>query len=279
MNTYNDLFIEFESKFNEYWYSLMDSSFFRQEQFLLGNRLRPKIVFAGYLAAKSHSDISKNDIELVSKLSLSMELIHKASIILDDLIDDDPKRHGKPTFHKEYGSNITYMFAANLLSISIKNLDDYISDLPDTDVLRKKGIHLLAQTMYDMSLGEVKELQLDSINKFNKALIKNIISLETVPLIRNSLLLGYYAGDNYDEKVEKALRNIGDTCGYVFQILNDLEPFCNSDKLIAHKGRLNMDLQSDKKNIALALLYELLSDDELKSITDKTLPQDERDKI
>ena len=110
-----------------------------------------------------------------------------------------------------------------------------------------------------MSLGELKELNIDIGTLYDSQLAKEIIDLETSPLIANSLLLGYFAGNGNNCDVEKTFSEIGYDSGYIFQVMNDLEPFCQQNKLREHKGRLNTDIGQSKKNIAVSLLYSLLS--------------------
>lgn len=280
LKLYDEKLKDFRKSFDYHWSQLMDTLFFQQEQFMSGNRLRPYIVFAGYLSTKNISDVCSDNIDFVSRLSISVEIIHKASLILDDFFDHDPKRHGKMTFHEEYGTNNTVMYSANLLSIAVKNLNDIIQTLPETSVLKVKGIDTIAATMYDMSLGELKELRLGkSTNKYDINAIKDIISLETSTIISNSLLLGYYSGDGQDLQIESALKSIGYDCGYLFQVMNDMEPFCNPDMIRQHKGRLNTDNLYSNKNIVIALLYGLLSSKEHKSIDSITLSEKDKSSL
>lgn len=258
---------EFLKSFNKNWELLMEEVFFQQEQFITGNRLRPYIVLVGYLATKNEMKLESIDYDKISKLSLCIELIHKSSLILDDLIDGDPARHGKKAFHIEYGFENTMMFAINLLSISVKKMNQFILETEDYVILKKKGINLLTQIMYDMSLGELKELNINNENRYVYEKVQEIISLETSPLITNSLLLGYYAGNGDNKDIEQIFEVIGNKCGYIFQIMNDLEPFCHQEKLKLHKGRLNTDIIYAKKNIALTLLYNLISNKEKESLS------------
>lgn len=263
---YANISKEYLTIFNRQWNELMKQFIFQQHQFSSGNRLRPLIVLVGYLATKKDCESSQDDYEYISKIALSVEIVHKSSLILDDLIDDDPARHGKPSFHIEYGMENTVMFAIHMLSVSIQNLTDLLSGLPNTHKLRINGLNLLLKTMHDMSLGELMELNLTEESKYDYKQIKEIISLQTSPLITNSLLLGYYAGNGDNTYVKKTLNNIGNQCGYIFQVMNDLEPFCQQEKLKQHKGRINTDISQAKKNIVFSLLYNLLSTKEKEQI-------------
>lgn len=212
--------------FNQQWNNLMKKFIFQQHQFASGNRLRPLIVLVGYLATKKDYELTEDEYEKIGRLALSLEIIHKSSLILDDLIDEDPERHGRIAFHIEYGMENTVMFAVHMLGISINNLNRLLAELPDSHILKIEGLDLLLKTICDMSLGELKELNLTKEHLYNHEYIKKIINLQTSPLITNSLLLGYYAGNGDNEHVKKTMDFIGNQCGYIFQVMNDLEPFC-----------------------------------------------------
>lgn len=263
MNNYKNEFKrisqEYLKIFNHQWTDLLDEFAFQQHQFSTGNRLRPLIVLMGYLASKETNEFSKDEYQYISRLALSLEILHKSSLILDDLIDDDDERHGEIAFHVEYGAENTIMFAIHMLCISMENLIQLLLELPDTHSLKINGLNLFLKTMHDMSLGELKELNLTQDDLHDSERIKEIINLQTIPLITNSLLLGYYAGNGRNAKVRNAMSYIGNECGYIFQVMNDMEPFCQQEKLKQHKGQVNIDISHSKKNIVFALMYNLLS--------------------
>ena len=63
----------------------------------------------------------------------------------------------------------------------------------------------------------------------------------------------------------KIVEKIGRKFGFIFQALNDLEPFCNS-KNSDHKGSINTDFSRNRKNICVSLLYPFLSSEEISLI-------------
>ena len=109
-----------------------------------------------------------------------------------------------------------------------------------------------------MSKGALEELKLES-NRFNLEHIKEIAKLETAEIIGNALQLGYFAGlgDNINDS--NLLKYTGIRFGYLFQVMNDLEAFADQDSLITHKGNLNDDVNISRKNVAVALLYNIAS--------------------
>lgn len=66
-------------------------------------------------------------------------------------------------------------------------------------------------------------------------------------------------GESRRSKIEHEFTWIGDQCGYIFQAMNDLEAFYNPHKLIQHKGNFNTDISAHRKNLAIALLYQIAS--------------------
>ena len=81
MNYNKDYFYQLDQKFmnafNRNWNTLMQTFFFQQEQFSSGNRLRPRIVLLGYLSTKNELELMPNEYDFISKLSMSIEIIHR----------------------------------------------------------------------------------------------------------------------------------------------------------------------------------------------------------
>ena len=117
-----------------------------------------------------------------------------------------------------------------------------------------------------MTLGVLRELDLNSnIDMVNLTEIQEIMHLETSSLITNSLLVGLLLSQNTNTTTVSLFAEIGHDLGYIFQTLNDLEPFC-SNKNNDHKGSLNTDISRNRKNICLPFLYIYLSAKEKKEL-------------
>lgn len=256
---YKELSKLFLKYFNESWSATLDDLFFTQIQLEHGNRLRPFIIFGGYLYGKNTLNISETEYRYISNISVCVELIHKASLVLDDLIDQDQSRHGKPTFYTEYGENNAIMFAVQLIGYSIKKMNEISNELEYKHQLRVKGLPAFLDLICDMSYGELLELNLTENLKYDKDTISKIIKLQTSKIIQTSALLGYYATNSFDFDAENLFTQMGDKCGYIFQIMNDMEAFCAKEKLIKHKGNFNNDFEKDRKNIVIPYMFEIIS--------------------
>lgn len=259
----------FLKEFDTYWNKMLLTLECQQIQLVQGNRLRPQICFWGYLATYPSMTNFDVDFSTIASVSVSIEMIHKASIMLDDWLDGDSERHGAPAFHAEYPPQNTVITALVIIGMSLKRLKTALptvsTKLPNYYFM---CIDTLIETICAMAQGALKEIQLNNSNVFDYKMIQEIARLETAEIIGNSMLIGYYTGLNENEPnpiIVENFKKIGYMCGYMFQAMNDLEVFSNPQKLYAHKGNLNSDIINNRKNIAIAFLYNIANK------TDKTL--------
>lgn len=248
---------KFMKEFEQEWYKILETLHCQQPQLLVGNRLRPKIVFWGYTAGKKYSEINALSYRNIAQLAVSIELLHKASLLFDDWIDDDSARHGEKAFHVEYGEHYTIVFALHLVGLAAQRIKKVVDAHFDDISIYLASITKILDTVYSMSLGALQELQLEQIDLYHTDRIKEIAQLETAEIIANSLQLGYLFSESNNDSISTILRTIGIQCGYLFQTLNDLEAFSNTAKNEQHKGFANFDIDNQRKNIVITMLWEL----------------------
>lgn len=276
MGQYYDLIMgrgedSFTNSFNVCWGKQLDQMpkpYADALQLRIGNQLRPKLTCWG--AAFNTRQAHELNLSQVAEVASYVEMLHKASIIIDDMIDMDDARHGEKAFHAEFGRNKAVIFALALLGKGSAGINDIFQHTKSS----LQSVALYSQTIYRMAVGCLEELELDPVSRYDTERIRRIIDLETISLIKNSLLLGYWSNSGTDLSMEQAVVKIGENCGYIFQILNDLEPFSSADKNSAYKGSWNMDMDRDRKNIAVAYIYGAASKREkqlLASLTDEEL--------
>ena len=237
-------------------------------QLRVGNQLRPKLTCWG--AAIGSKNIGEIDIACVSEVASFIEMLHKASIIIDDMIDQDDARHGQHTFHLQYGTDTTAIFALLLIAHGTEGINNVFVDKDRS----YNGVKLFANTVSRMAQGGLRELELSQSERFDLQNIRNVIDYETVSLIKNSFLLGYWTSRSIVPQIEDIIENIGKNSGYIFQIYNDLEPFSCIEKNIAYKGGNNIDLNRNRKNIVAAYIYgasNTKEKEQMKGLTGDTL--------
>ena len=260
MNPTNNSFAQ---HFNKCWQNQLEKlakPYSDAIQLRIGNQLRPKLTCWG--AAFNTNCVDEIDLVRTSEIASYIEMLHKASIIIDDMVDNDDARHGKKSFHVEFGRDKAIMFALVLLGKGMNGINE---------VFKKSKIHyqsmeIYSETIYRMAMGCLEELELDSSSRYDVDKIRRIISLETITLIKNSFLLGYWSNCRTEYAIEETIVEIGRNCGYIFQILNDLEPFSSLEKNTAYKGGQNLDVNRDRKNIVVAYIFGAASSKEKQAL-------------
>lgn len=250
--------------FHDKWIKFLDSldvPYKGALQLRIGSHLRPLLVYWGYFLGKKGG----NPLELdqVTEIALCVEILHKVSIIVDDLIDKDVSRHNASTFHIQYTPEETIIFAVYMIGIAFEKLNSTVAKMPD---IHNNFIKIYSQTLHIMAKGCLQELMLDSNSKYDLHGISEIISMETSTLIRNSISLGYFATMPKDNDAIHLVNAIGEKVGYLFQVLNDMEPFASESNIIIHKGSLNIDFNRSRKNIVLPYIYGCCSVREKKKL-------------
>lgn len=222
-----------------------------------GKRLRPALALFG---AKFHSF----DLEKVIPLAATLELIHMASLVHDDVVDASMTRRGKPTVKAMWGNRISthigsYLFAKSLILISKYN---------DTPLITE----VLAETSVKMSQGEI--IQISSSFDINQS-IRNYfyrIRSKTALLIAASAQLGAVAC-GADRSVYLPLRRYGYNIGMAFQITDDILD------MIAEQRQLGKPIGGDLRQgiITLPVIYALTRCREKKRLADLVIKVEKSD--
>jgi geranylgeranyl pyrophosphate synthase len=221
-----------------------------------GKRSRPFITLAAYDAlqgapgTRSAEGVSLPD--AVKRTALAIESFHKASLVHDDIEDDDTFRYGQETLHRRHG-----------VSTAI-NVGDYLIGLGYRLVSRERKaigaecaadiLDRLADAHLKLSEGQGAELLWrDAKDKTLTPLdALKIYALKTAPAFDAALYAGLrLAGPA--EKYEKAVTEFSRHLGVAFQILNDLKDWhIDSDnKLVA-----GQDVLAGRPTLLLALALE-----------------------
>lgn len=247
--------LQFLDAFTTEWNHTLEAYDCPQVQMDDGSRLRPLMVLWGYLATIGDST---PDFPYIARVAVSVELLHKATVILDDWIDGDNARHGLPAFHVDYTPELTVILALHMVSDAILRFRSFLPSMDTTAVDYTYCAELMTKTIYAMSQGALMELKLGD-HVFDLERVKHIAHLETAEILGNSMQLGYYAGAGCNPLISKLFKSTGDRFGYLFQAMNDLEAFEKPEALATHKGHVNNDLSVSRKNIAVAMLYNIAS--------------------
>jgi len=226
-----------------------------------GKYARPFITLAAYDALTDAPCTQPDGAEQVAQLpdgirrvALSIETFHKASLVHDDIEDDDDFRYGQATLHREYG-----------LSTAI-NIGDYLIGLGYRLVSRDAAalgaevagdiLDRLADAHLRLSEGQGAELlwrdarqkQLSPLDALK------IYALKTAPAFEAALLCGLRCAGPLDE-YEAPLKQFSQHLGVAFQILNDLKDWQGDQD---NKLAAGLDTLGGRPTLLWALALETL---------------------
>jgi heptaprenyl diphosphate synthase len=249
----------FHSQFEKEWALLFSKPSYNLCQLESGNRLRPIIAFFGYLISDERIGLHANDYQKIVKLGVCIELIHKSSLIIDDMLDMDSLRNGMPTFHIANGEDNAIAIGIQLMCKSLKILSDALKDAKSPNEVSLKCLEVSITILNDMCTGLVMELSMNKIDFANVKVTEEIILYETSSIIKNSLILGYTVRGGDNNKIQEGLSQIGEGCGYIFQVMNDMEPYRNWGRYQNHKGKQVEEFLTLKKNIITSFILQLMN--------------------
>ncbi|WP_079479956.1 heptaprenyl diphosphate synthase component II [Halobacillus salinus] len=201
-----------------------------------GKRIRPVFVL---LAGK----FGTYDIERMKAVAVSLELIHTASLVHDDVIDEAELRRGEPTIKSRWDNRIAMYTGDYIFARSLENLS----------MLENPRAHkTLAKTMVELCLGEIEQIKDKFDTDQNLRSYLRRIKRKTALLIAASCKLGAVASDA-KPSYEKALWDYGYYVGMSYQIIDDVLDFTASEKELGKPAGSDL-LQG---NITLPVLYSM----------------------
>ena len=181
-----------------------------------GKRWRPIIMLAVYEALSG--DTCEYD-ETIQKLAVSIECFHKASLIHDDIADEDDERYGKPALHKEYNIPVALNVGDLLLGFGYQLIAE-----SEAKHIRKL-LKIAAYGHRDLSLGQGEELLWRNHEKLlSQEEILRIFSNKTSPAFEVALQFGAILADA-DEAVLNIISEYSKALGIAYQINDDLDDF------------------------------------------------------
>jgi geranylgeranyl pyrophosphate synthase len=169
-----------------------------------GKRLRPAVVILSSRLFK----IPKRKMHL---LAAAVEVLHSATLIHDDLVDNAALRRGRKTIHTVWPTGATVLAGDYLLAQSVS----LVSQLDNPRVLK-----ILAKTLYTMSAGEIDYHYTRKDKKRREVYFKSIIA-KTASLFAGAMeMVGVLASAG--KRTVTKLRYFGHEVGIAYQIVDDI---------------------------------------------------------
>ena len=186
---------------------------------------------------------NQNPNELSFLSASTVEALHVATLLHDDVVDDAEIRRGWPTINKIWKNKISILIGDYLFSKALINIAKF-DDL--------HCINILSNISKRLSEGEIFQIE-KAINKeMSEEEYINMISDKTASLISSACYLGFYS-NNKDEKLGKSIKNFGEYLGIAYQIRDDIFDIVGN---IGNTGKpANLDLK--KNMLTLPYIYAL----------------------
>ena len=217
-----------------------------------GKRLRAKLILK----------IAGTGLSVV-KTAAIVEMIHAASLLHDDVIDDAFTRRNKPSLNALYGNKTAIMLGDILYSKGFFELNNISAEVSK----------IISNAVTQLSLGELKDVSLSKNFNLDKEVYLEMIYQKTASLIEASAgAAAVLAGKN-----KSAYMTYGRNLGIAFQMIDDLLDI-TSDAATLGKPALH-DFEEGKTTLPYIYLYEALDDvqrETLRSLHAKVLTKEEQ---
>lgn len=208
-----------------------------------GKKLRPMLVI---LASKI---ISGEISDATIQSAIAMELLHTASLVHDDVVDDTLERRGTQSVNARWGNKVAvlsgdYMLSTGLLQVSLTK---------NTDILR--SVSFIGMQLSD---GEILQLSATQQAKVSESQYYKIIQKKTAYLFSVCAEVGALAVGASEKEVEH-LKKFGEYLGFCFQIKDDIFDYLQDVNIGKPTGN---DIRDGKVTLPLIYALKNASEDE-----------------
>ena len=216
-----------------------------------GKRIRPAIVLLLARAVAPNQDITARH----RRLAEITEMIHTASLVHDDVVDESATRRGVATVHSQFGNKVAILAGDFLFAQS----SWYLANLDNLEVVK-----LLSRVIMDLAEGEIRQglKQFDTTLSLDAYLDKSYY--KTATLIANSAKAVGVLSELSEVEAEN-LYQFGRHLGLAYQVVDDILDFTSSDEVLGKPAA--SDLRSG--NLTAPALYAMQEVPYLKALIDR----------
>ncbi|WP_170019018.1 polyprenyl synthetase family protein [Campylobacter sp. RM16190] len=180
------------------------------------------------------------------RLCAIIELIHLASLLHDDVIDNSDTRRGKPSINATFGTKRAIMLGDILYSKGFYELSKF-----DPKIAQN-----ISDAVCKLSIGEMMDVELSRDFNTDKEAYRTMIYYKTAVLIEATAAVGA----NLTGLDEEKFRNYGKNLGLAFQLVDDILDITQDAQTL---GKPNLsDLKEGKVTLPYIYLYENLGDED-----------------
>jgi len=200
-----------------------------------GKRMRPILIL---LTARNYGVVS--DVTLHGAVGL--ELLHTASLVHDDVVDESSERRGQASVNATYDNKVAVLVGDYILSTALLN----VSFTGHQDIIQN-----LAELGRTLSNGEILQLTNIQNQEISEEVYYQVIRQKTAALFESCSVVGALSVGATSEQVEQA-KKFGQNIGIIFQIRDDIFDYYDSKEIGKPTGN---DMAEGK--LTLPVIYAL----------------------
>lgn len=204
-----------------------------------GKRMRPMLIL---LTARNYGVVS--DVTLHGAVGL--ELLHTASLVHDDVVDESSERRGQASVNATYDNKVAVLVGDYILSTALLN----VSFTGHQDIIQN-----LAELGRTLSNGEILQLTNIQNQEISEDVYYQVIRQKTAALFESCSAVGALSVGATSEQVEQA-KKFGQNIGIIFQIRDDIFDYFDSKEIGKPTGN---DMTEGK--LTLPVIYALNNTD------------------
>ena len=200
-----------------------------------GKRMRPILIL---LLAKNYGEVSQTTLHS----AVGLELLHTASLVHDDVVDESEERRGQASVNATYNNKVAVLVGDFLLSTALL----HVSFTNNATIIQN-----LAELGRTLARGEILQLSNIQNTVISEDVYYDVIKMKTAALFESCAGIGAMSAGASAEEVEKA-KLFGQNLGIIFQIRDDIFDYYESSEIGKPTGN---DMAEGK--LTLPVIYAL----------------------
>lgn len=204
-----------------------------------GKRMRPILTL---LMAKNYGKIS----DVTQNSAVGLELLHTASLVHDDVVDESSERRGQASVNASYNNKVAVLVGDYILSTALLHVS-YTG--------HQRIIEYLAELGRTLAAGEILQLSNIQNQEISEDVYYQVIQQKTAALFEACAAIGAMSGGASEEEMQKA-KQFGKYLGIMFQIRDDIFDYFDSKEIGKPTGN---DMTEGK--LTLPVIYALNNTD------------------
>ena len=201
----------------------------------MGKGMRPILMM---LVAKNYSEVT----QVTQYSAIGLELLHTASLVHDDVVDDSGERRGQPSVNATYNNKVSVLVGDYILSTALLHVS-YTGD--------QRIVENLAELGRTLASGEILQLSNIRNQDISEDVYYQVIKQKTAALFEACAAIGALSAEASDEEVRLA-GQFGQNIGIIFQIRDDIFDYFDSKDIGKPTGN---DMTEGK--LTLPIIYAL----------------------